>query len=90
MDHHPDPPDLLLRRRLGLRLRLQQRLRLWLRLQRRLRLQQRLRLLRSAKDWAAKGLRRERSETARGGNGPGGRFAKPNGLELLRPARSAT
>ena len=71
MDHHPDPPDLLLlrRRQLGrLWLRLQQRLRLWLRLrlqQRlRLRLQRRLRLLqlRSAEKRSARELGAERKQ----------------------------
>ena len=95
MDYHPDPPDLLLlRRRLGQqRLRLRLWLQLRLRLQRRLRLQQRLRLRlqlrRSAEDRAAKGLRCERSETARGDRVPGGRFAQSNSLELLRPDRFA-
>ena len=36
-----------------------------------------------------KRLRQERSETARGGSAPGGRFAQSNGLGLLRPARFA-
>ena len=45
--------------------------------------------MRSAEKRAAKGLRREQSETARGGRVPGVRFAESYGLELLRPARFA-
>ena len=44
---------------------------------------------RSAEKRAAKGLRWEGRETARGDEVPDGRFARSAGLELLRPVRFA-
>ena len=46
-------------------------------------------LIRSAEKRAAKELRQERSKTDRGDKVPGGRFAKSDGLGLLRPAHFA-
>ena len=91
MDHHSDPPDLLLRRRLGqqrLWLRLWLWLQLWLRLQRRLRLQQRLRLLRSAEKRSARELGPERGQKPRTREtGPG--ITRVAGKATERPDRLA-
>ena len=91
MDHHSDPPDLLLlrRQRLGQQ-RLRLRLWLWLWLQRRLwlrlRLQQRLRLLRSAEKRSVRELGPERGQKPRAREaGPG--FARAAGKATERPDR---